>query len=730
MNFEALRNIVKQATNEEESFFSFTPDMFGFDSSQGLFSELLDNQLIIKPMTINYAESFIQIEGTSNINSINLNILIVLFIENEIAKYHCIVRLPDDWIHNKVSGLENIIKQVEGISGIKYSIHHPGLALSTGGPSFGKMHEIEGLPLNISGFIIFSEIKFTGGIIDTLRGLLNIPNTFKLILPTNTLSTPNATVIQAIYEVSSSQGAITFDGIVINISTSQFELSCNMRIGIGNDTLMFQIGIDLMNQGAFALVFRLIGVQNNDNHWGLGMTRDWINPLGIPRITISELAARYSVESRGFVISLSGTIKIGESQNDEIVLNIKGLELLNGTLPIAFIGSLNHSNGEEITLPKLINIFFKIIEITWQDGLIDNFYPLLKEIEVREWEVYFVIGPNEFISPRDNLIKFQPGIGMYVDASLDTFNVKIHVFQRNEGHFLIRGQMDVLNFGNGIINLTSASNTNRGPTFTFESREGNSLQLDLKVSIFGQPMITVDAFKRKDENIIFTLKDRSFQTNFQELKGISYCKGELIDSNKVSVLFNGLIALKEKISVKVLNFTVCEINIAFNFTFDIEINATVNEFYTRFTADISVLDFPTLQLSYTSNKVYSTLKQLEEEISEIVLNNIKDHMHNIKIDNLLNWFDKNWLYFVNPIGQVLKELGVSAKKAAELLNNLSKYSGEHKGIIDILNQGGFSVAELQQITVFNVPTDWIPGDVNLGGLDPGNSIPREWPKFP
>ncbi|MEB2280203.1 hypothetical protein LAV73_09370 [Lysinibacillus xylanilyticus] len=724
MKFDELMNKVKQFTNEEDSSFLFKLDMFEFDVSLGVFSEILANELIINQAEINYTESFIQIEGTSFINSINLKILIVLFIEDETEKYHCIVTLPDEWIHNNAQDFENYLKQFKDISEINSNIRHPGLALSTGGPFLGSMNEIEGLSpnINISGFNLFSEIEFTGGQIDTLRTLLNFPNTFKLLAPSFALRTPSQSLIKAYYTVPLTKGDVKFDEIVFSIASSYFELSCNMQIDIGRDMLMFQAGVNFVEEGSIGFVFRLIGVQNKDNQ--LGMTKDWINPLGIHRITISELAARYSVESKGFVISLSGTIKIGKNQNDEIVLIVKALELVNGTLPTAFIGSLHRSNGDEITMSKLINCFFKIID--WEDGTyIDVKYRLLDEIKVKDLELYFVLGPNKFTSPHDNLITFDPGLGMYVDGSLDTFNVKIHVFEKEEDGFLISGQMDVLNFGNGLITITSASNINKGPSFTFQSAQDRDLQIDLKVYIFKLPMITLSASRGKDTKIIFNLKDDNFLTNFQNSSGTSYCRGELINSNEISVQFKGSIWFVKELSIPILNFKKCAIKLAISFNFDATLKATLDNFKTDFTVQISVLN-QVLKVTGSTDTAFTTLKQLEEEMIKKVVTTVKDQIKDVSIDDLLKWFDNDMLYFVDEIGQVLKDLDISAIDAAKYLNGIKKFSGKHEEILSILNLGGYSVTDLKQITVFTVPSEWLPGSVDLGGVSLGNTPPRLW----
>lgn len=105
------------------------------------------------------------------------------------------------------------------------------------------------------------------------------------------------------------------------------------------------------------LVFRLTGVWNSAHQ----LSKDWINPLGIPLITISDLAASYAVDPKGFKINLSGTIKSGENPDDQIVLNVEELELVNGTLPTAFVGRLHHSSGNDITMTKLIDSFLGVL---------------------------------------------------------------------------------------------------------------------------------------------------------------------------------------------------------------------------------------------------------------------------------------------------------------------------------------------------------------------------------
>ncbi|PER42126.1 hypothetical protein COL26_18980 [Bacillus thuringiensis] len=723
MNFEDLRNTVRQFINEEESSFSFTPDMFGFDISQGSFSELLDSKLIIQPMTITYTDSFIQIEGTSNINSINLGILFVFFIEDEIVKYHCILSLPDDWIHNKIPDLINLFKHFEDISGINYNLHHPGLLLSTGGPFLGKVDEIRGLPLNITGFTIFSEIEFSGGLLAPFIEFLEFPNILKLIIPTYALNTIDGLLIKAIYDMPKSKGAITLDTINFYFAQSRFELSCNLRISIGIDTLIFQTGVNFVDQGDLGFIFRLVGVQTNNKP----LTEEWINPLGIPRITISNLAAGYTVVSEGFKLSLTGTIKSASEQNDEIILNIDGLELLNGTLPTAFIGSIHQSNGSEITMAKLIDSFISPVIAVDSNGIESTFYPLIDAIKVKDFKLYCVIGPEDFQSPEDPSIKFSPGIGMYVDGVFYSYNVKMKVSQNNLLDFLISGQMDILNFCDGMIVLTSASDGNKGPIFKFQPHaQGNPVfDLDIKVNIFDLSMTTVNAHLESNNVISLNLSHENIHAN---QNGIRSCNGQLINSNEFNAQFSMFFRFDiQLIKIKILNYDTCEINIYLAFALNASMNASLNECHITAKFDVDLLGI-SLPISISTQTVFKTVKDFEEAINNETIKAIQDHFNDTEIDDLLNWFDNNWLFFIDPLGTTLNKLGIPAPSAAKLINGLIKYKDNPKEILNILSQGGYSEADLKNITAFPLPGDWKP-DFNFVPLDPGNIKPTTWPKL-
>ncbi len=723
MNFEELKNKVKLFTNDEESSFTFTPSIVGNDISQGVFSELLNGELVVKPMSIivEPTESYIQVEGTSNINSINVNSLIEFSIVNEEVKYHCIVRFPEDWLYDKVPQLKKILNDLGSMSGIGYSIHNPGFVLSTGGPIHKNIQEINGLPLNFQGCMLFSEIEFTGGVIDTLRGVLNIPNTMKLVIKYNT---GNISLVKAIYDVPSTQGSIKFDGIEIYFTMSQFELSCNMQIDIGRDTLLFQTGVNFLEQGSMGLVFRLTGVWNSAHQ----LSKDWINPLGIPLITISDLAASYAVDPKGFIINLSGTIKSGESPDDQIVLNVEELELVNGTLPTAFVGRLHHSSGNDITMTKLIDSFFRRIILKWPDsGNIVNLAPLLDEIKVRDFEIYFILGPTPVQSPKNSSITFPPGLGMYVDGSLATFDVKMHTYLKGDLNFAISGEMEKLNFCNGMIVLEDSSSSDKGPSFTYQSESGNYvLNIDIGLTMFGSPKITVNASRNQDGNITFSPNDKIFQKEW----GTRSCRCELINSNQISVNLDGAFRFDEKIiSIKILDFGTCTFNVYLYCIFNVSLNVSVNDCHTNFKVNISVLN-ETFNLSVNTDTVFTTLEQIEKVIINEVLDEIRNHFKDIKIETLLDLFNGNLLYFVNPIGQVLKDLGVTTQLAVELLTKLERYKDKSEDIAKVLISGGYTVEELKKINVpnFTIPPEWSPGNIDLGHINVGNLKPPSWPK--
>lgn len=714
MNFQELRNLIKQFTNEEESLFKFTPEMLGFDISQGAFSNLLGSSLDISPMTMNVnpTDSSIQIEGQSNIDSVNLSTFVNFHIENEEIKYSFIVRLPEDWIFNKLPQLKQLFEHHENLTGIKSEIQHPGFIISNGGTNHNNVQEGIEVPQNFIGCILFSEIEFTGGFIDLLTNVLNVPNTFKLLIQ---YSAGNVSYIKAVYDVSSNHGAIIFSGIEIYFTMSQFELSCKMQINIGRDTLIFQTGVNFMEQGSIGFVFRLIGVQNNDNQWGAGITRDWVNPLGVPRITIGDLAANYIQTPSGFIINLSGTIKISENQNDEIVLNIEGLQLLNGTLPIGFIGKLHHSNGGEITMTKLINSFIA--------PLIFPPYNLLDEISVNAFEIYFIPGPTEFESPQDPSIIFSPGIGMYVDGELNSYNVKFHVFREGEASFSIHGQMERFNFCNGMFILTSVSDSNKGPSFEYQ-QQGERFDINIRVIIFNLAMTTIGAHRKSNNRISFLVGHEVFRENSS---GIQSCYCELISSNGFIANFDVNLNLDtQTIPIKILNSNICEVKISVRFALNAIINASADHCNTTAQFNISVFG-KNIYVKVDTDDVFDTVQGFENIIIAAAIKEIEDVFKDTSIDDLMDWFNKNWLYFINPIGEVLKDLDIDAKKAAELLNKVSFYQGQYQLILNILNSGGYSTDDLKRIEIpnFPIPTDWIPG-TDLIGVNLGTIKPISW----
>lgn len=721
MNFEELKNKVKQFTNDEESSFLFTPSIVGNDFSQGVFSEVLNSELVVKPMSIivEPTESYIQVEGTSNINSINMNTLIEFSIVNEEVKYHCIVRFPEDWLYSKVPQLKNLFNNLESMSGIGNKIHNPGFVLSTGGPIHKNIQEISGLPLNFQGCMVFSEIEFTGGVIDTIRGVLNIPETLKLVIQ---YAGGQIVLIQAIYDVPSTQGSIKFDGIVLIFTMSKFELSCNMQIDIGRDTLLFQTGVNFLEQGTVGLVFRQTGVWNSVHQ----LSKDWINPLGLPLITISGLAASYSADPQGFRINLSGTIKSGDNSDDQIILNVEEFELVNGTLPTAFIGRLYQSSGNEITMTKLIDSFFKRIIFKWPDnGQRINLAPLLDEIKVRDFEIYFVLGPDPLQSPKNPSISFPPGLGMYVDGSLASFDVKMNTYLKDDLNFVINGEMDKLIFCNGMIVLEASSSSDKGPSFTYQSESGNYvLNIDIGLSMFGLPKNTVNASRNQGGTIIFSPNSEVFQKHW----GIRSCNCELVNSNQISVHLNGDFRFDEKvITIKILDFGTCKFNVYLFCGFDALLNVSGNDCHNTFKIQISVLS-EEFNLNVNTNRVFTTLEQIENEIINEVLAEISNHFKDITIDKLFDWFNRYFLYFVNPIGQVLKDLGVPTQKAVELLTKLERYKDKSEDIAKILISGGYRVEELKKINIpsFMIPPEWLPGNIDVGHLDVGNLKPPNW----
>ncbi|MEF2966251.1 hypothetical protein V3851_10450 [Paenibacillus sp. M1] len=464
--FDELVNLVQSLTRKEDNAFSFNfdPQMLQIDPLvQESFSKILGHALLIKSavITINHENSYITVEGIHESDVFHgtaVRILADFFLDNGDLRYHCIVLLPPEWVHEYVQAVEQLLNNLQAISAVRFDLHEPGLAISTIGPLHGPLQQLTNITENIQGFNLIARIELSGEMINTINKLLGLPNTLKFNVGYH--AGDPVPMARAIYDEPLSVGILHLDYLMITMAPSQFELSFPLRFQIGEDTILFSAFFSFVNASSFELGMRFSGVQTRNN----GIAQEWVNPLGLNWITISGLGGKYRTEPAGFSVIMEGIIKLGEEQKDQMVINVL-LELLNGSMPVSFVGKLSHSDESEIPLSRLINSFFQVIIMHWpDDGRIDHFAPWLDDPKVKYFELYFIPGPEPIISPMDPSVTFSPGLGLSAQGSYFGNSALFHVIaeSKNSQNLLIRANMDIIDLGDGMVRIEAPPMTVRG----------------------------------------------------------------------------------------------------------------------------------------------------------------------------------------------------------------------------------------------------------------------------
>ncbi|GJM74533.1 hypothetical protein HMSSN036_67490 [Paenibacillus macerans] len=478
---------------------------------------------------------------------------------------------------------------------------------------------------------------------------------------------------------------------------------------------LFSGVFNFTNSSSFGLILRLTGVQTKNK----GITQEWVNPLGLNRITVSELAGEYKVETTGFSIILTGNIKLGEEHKDQIIISIL-LQLLNGTMPTAFVGKLEHSDKEEIPLSQIINSFFDVaLIIRWPDGLVTYTAPWLDEIKVRNLELYFIPGPESITSPWDPSITFPPGLATSLDVSFFGYPSQVHAVAKgiNSSNILISGRINnIIDFCDGIVQIESSLNDAKGPSFSFikNEEENYSFSMDIGVKILNLPKRSIN-LKNIEKQDYF-----SFIVNTDELavfKLNALCK--LTRNNHFSISAEAFTDLNDEYNLTFMGNKIFKVaiqgQIVINFVMDLTKEQSLLNYSARWW---------TISVEGKSEERISNFKRIAELVIENVLSQLKD----ISVEKVLELFDTNFIFFFNPLGFILSEFGITPEKAIELLRGLKKYEGKQQEIVNALVvPGGYTADAVKKVfdqAGLTIPElKWPPVRIDPGSIiDPGRFL--------
>lgn len=366
-----------------------------------------------------------------------------------------------------------------------FELEDPGLILASMPVTVptANLASMASLPPSLpAGLTLFAGISLSGPLEPVSRLFGSAPT---LNLAATFARDVKQTAFIATASAPGRKSAVGFEGfsLIVRPNVANVELRSGANLEAGKDVLVFSLSGVLEPSGSLTAALALSAVRRGEGK-ETGADDGWVDPFGIPGLTIYRLGGALSVAAEGFSIAFEGELSAGAGREEDRLLFQVAFQVTNGALPSAAVAQLRSADTEGITLRRLVRGF------TSFDAQILS---MLDPVVLRELMVYLVLDPTGFPSPVDPGFVYR-GLGAHADVSLYGLEARADFdFDWASGVFA-HGALSKPVEVPGIVRFSSADGST-GPSLTIDTRQvalgGDLLLLDGQLQLFEASKVSV-----------------------------------------------------------------------------------------------------------------------------------------------------------------------------------------------------------------------------------------------
>lgn len=329
----------------------------------------------------------------------------------------------------------------------KLTFTNSGLVVSTlppGPPNLPNIGRRASLPATVSpGFTFFSTLALSGDILGPLSNLFDSTVTFDLNAVVDTANPVNSD-IKAIFNASAGSNAIEFKSVIVDLKpgAETFTISANAVLTIQGDAITL-VGIGAIALSPTPAASFSILIEN------------WVEPFGIPNLTVVAFGLQVKVEETGLTIGLLGAFEIGSGARSFTLVVFGELTDFEEPTAIGFMLDADDQNN-----PLMLT------DVIEQFTTLDlSSVPVLNAVGFTKLEFYVVDDPNGFTIGD---YTFPPGIGLHADIFVYTWEAKFDLQVVYDKGIIASGSINDPISLFGVFALSDVSGT-KGPSGSIDT---------------------------------------------------------------------------------------------------------------------------------------------------------------------------------------------------------------------------------------------------------------------